>query len=92
MKYIRSFFSRELQKFEAFPTHVLHQRFKLTNFALNLVWIAAALSIVIGVYRMAATKGTIGASAIFMALLAVLASIPVYFERKRIQRILKQRQ
>ncbi|MEL7122152.1 MAG: hypothetical protein AAFO07_22075 [Bacteroidota bacterium] len=78
------------QSFEWMPTNQLEQRKKLTNTALMLVCIGSAVAIAAAFYRFS-ISGDFPTATFGMALIALLASVPVWMERIRILKILRDR-
>ena len=71
-------------------TKSLQSEQQFTNFALNSVWFGAAFAFVASGYRYF-QDGVFPTSTFIFAFLALLASIPVYYDRKRIVAVLKSR-
>ncbi len=76
--------------FETFTTPQLHKRKKLNNLSLNTIWIGGAIGILAAVSKMF-TSGAIESTTLFISIIALLVSIPTYFETERIKSILNQR-
>lgn len=78
------------QSFESMSTESLRQQSRLSNIALNTVWLGAAFALVAAVLKGAVTGLTPGIT-VLMALLALLASVPVYRQRQKMVQILAGR-
>lgn len=75
---------------ESMSTASLDQKQRLSNFALNTVWFGAAFAIIATVIQ-GAVSGVFPGMTLNLALIALLASAPVHFERKVILEILAER-
>lgn len=76
--------------FESHTTLQLQRRKKLNTLSLNTIWIGGAIGIIAAVSRMFTTGG-IESTTLFISLIALLVSIPTYFETEKIKQILYQR-
>ena len=79
-----------VQALENIPTKSLNNRKKLAGFALYAVWLGASFAIGAALYRFF-TDGLIPIRTIETSLMALVVSIPVYRERKRILAELEKR-
>ena len=71
-------------------TSSLIKRLRLTNFALFMVYVGAAIAILASLYTFF-MSGILPASTFWMSLVALLASVPVYMERKTLRWVLAER-
>lgn len=79
------------QNFDLLATTQLNRRKKLTNFALYLVWVGAGFASLASIYTLSRT-GVFPSETFISSILALGASIPVFFEKKKIDQILNQRE
>ena len=79
-----------IQDFNSFSTKSLVRRMKMSNVALIIVWIASAITIAATVYKYNVTAEFPVMTFVFV-IVALMASIPVFFEKKQIDNILKER-
>ena len=78
------------QNLESMSTESLQQSERLSRFALHSVWIGAAIAILAYVIKGFMSSEFPGIT-LLMAVLALAASVPVYFERKKMLDILMER-
>lgn len=71
-------------------TKALIQKRKFSNFALITVWLGATIALFATCYAWI-RDGVLPETTFFMAIIALMASFPVYSEKKRIIEILKKR-
>lgn len=76
--------------FKSLTTPQLHKRKKLNRLSLNTIWIGGAIGIIAAVSRMF-TSGAIESTTLFISIIALLVSIPTYYETERIKNILVER-
>jgi hypothetical protein len=78
------------ETFETLPTDKLQKRKRFNTIALYLVWLGAALAIVASLYRYS-LDGLFPTETFAMAMIALLASVPVLLEKRKVSRILSGR-
>ncbi len=72
------------------PTPYLQKRRKLGRFALLFVWMGASLAILASLYQFTASAA-FPLETFASSVIALLASIPVFLEKQRIEQILLER-
>jgi len=72
-------------------TPSLVKRLRLTNFALIAVYVGAAIAILASLYTFF-MSGILPANTFWVSVVALLASVPVYMERKTLRWVLAERE
>jgi len=79
-----------LQRLQQFSTEELKKRLSLHRFALGAVWLGAGFAFGIGLARMDNTNPEV-LQMMLVSGLALLASIPVYRQKRRISTVLSEK-
>jgi hypothetical protein len=76
--------------FEDYSTENLRKRKRLSDMALYAVWIGGSIGILAALSGLI-SGGGVESTTLVCSVLALLASIPVYFERRKIAGIMAER-
>ena len=75
---------------DALPIETLKNRLKLANFAICILWIAVAFTL-IAIWYKYSKEGVFENVTFIIAIVALLLSIPVVINRGRIRKIIRRR-